>query len=215
MLSVSAQREGWAASQAGARPSSPTWPPLFLLGMAPLVGCILGRKPCRRRVLKFFLLQEAPSGNNSYLGTLGSGLGNPHFQPPCENHWSKCRRGQGDGNPTRTTGRNSGDEAAASALARHGGLSCFSRRGNGLALSHLHPRRSQISSVSSRPRFLDDLTRGGFSQTHLPPRGLRSDRKGDLASRPCCRASEETQQGAGWRVHRFQRETNDDVEKFK
>lgn len=161
----------------------------------------------------------SPPGNPVWqeflLGNSGEWAWEPAFSAPAENHWSKCRRGQGDGNPTRTTGRNSGDEAAASALARHGGLSCFSRRGNGLALSHLHPRRSQISSVSSRPRFLDDLTRGGFSQTHLPPRGLRSDRKGDLASRPCCHASGETQQGAGWRVHRFQRETNDDVEKFK
>lgn len=182
--------------------------------MAPLVGCILGREPCRQRVLKFFLLQEAPSGNNSYLGTLGSGLGNPHFQPPLKITGVSADADGATETPRAQRGVTR-DEAAASALARHGGLSCFSRRGNGLALSHLHPRRSQISSVSSRPRFLDDLTRGGFSQTHLPPRGLRSDRKGDLASRPCCRASEETQQGAGWRVHRFQRETNDDVEKFK
>ena len=72
------------------------------------------------------------------------------------------------------------NRATASVLLTQSGSSCFSRNGNRLALSHSHP--GQVTFVSSRSHFLDDLTRGGSSQTRLAPRGLWSDHKYDLVS---------------------------------
>lgn len=59
------------------------------------------------------------------------------------------------------------NRATASVLLTQSGSSCFSRNGNRLALSHSHP--GQVTFVSSRSHFLDDLTHGGSSQTRLAP----------------------------------------------
>ena len=72
---------GWQVRQGHTQQDvhgSPAQPRLFSLGSPSLVGCILGCHSCQC-VPKFFLLQEALSGNNSESRALGSGLGSLHF----------------------------------------------------------------------------------------------------------------------------------------